>query len=61
MSFSGSSKDAGPDAGQDMLIKRRFISETELEEVKKKREEEWRKAKEEGREISMQCRRVFFC
>eukprot|EP00794_Sanderia_malayensis_P019094 gene19094-21010_t len=36
---------------QSSLIASRFVSETELEEIKKKREEEWEIARQQGRHI----------
>ena len=33
------------------MISKRFVSETELEEIKRKREEEWELARQQGRKI----------
>lgn len=43
MSFKGNEEQSA--------ISKRFVSETELEEIKKKREEEWELARQEGRQI----------
>ena len=33
------------------VIEKRFVTEAEVEEIKKKREEEWELARQEGRKI----------
>ena len=35
----------------ESVISKRFVSEAELEDIKRKREEEWELAKQQGRKI----------
>ena len=41
-------------SGESSSISQRFVSETELEEIKKKREEEWELARKQGRKVGKQ-------
>lgn len=46
---------------EQSLISKRFVSENELEEIKKKREEEWELARQQGRNIGETVIHIDIC